>query len=119
MAKEITSFEGEPSSIPIFSRELAFSFYGGMHDEKAICCTITTASFGSHGGIEAIRSVWLVNAKEQTAAASTEQPQEFKASIEGAAWQDLNEEIPATHKAILSEWLRGLWNMDKLRGRIK
>lgn len=132
MAKEITIIKGNPSPIPIFSRELANMGYEDDPEMQGlISCAITTASFGSSGGLEAIRSTWIIDDKNKTGALHMDQPLKFDVSkleigksyiagfVQARAWTEIkHEDIPATHKAILAEWLRSRWKVGKLRGRI-
>lgn len=114
MAKGLTIIEGEPSPVPLFSRELAAT---EKDQTGGVKVTITTASFGSGGMLEAWRSVWGIEddrKKAWHAAAST-----FVIELaKGGAWEYTDAEPPKTHKAILAAWLRARWKMNKLRGCI-
>ena len=111
MAKELTILT-EPSPVPLFSRELAAT---DKDQTGGVKVTITTASFGSGGALEAWRSLWGVeDDKKQAWHAAM---WDFGISKTGA-WKFTDAKPPKTHKAILAGWLRARWKMDKLRGCI-
>lgn len=113
MAKGLTVLT-EPSPVPLFSRELAAT---EKDQTGGVKVTITTASFGSGGRLEAWRSVWGVEDDRKKAWHAATQVFVILISKAGV-WEWTRAEPPKTHKAILAGWLRARWKMDKLRGCI-
>lgn len=113
MAKGLTILT-EPSPVPLFSRELAAS---ERDQTGGVQVTITTASFGSGGMLEAWRSGWGVEDDQKKAWHALTSVFVIEISKAGA-WEYTDADPPKTHKAILSGWLRARWKMEKLRGCI-
>ena len=108
--------EGEPTPVPIFSRELAYV----MDANKMLDVSITTAKFVK-GSLMAVRSRWLVDedtkkkkgfyqhdSQFSTDDISLGDDEKFTDSLM-YGWVAHKKETPLEHEDILDTWLRRRW----------